>query len=104
MDENDKPIGAPTIHNETSAESQIQTPQKPKHKLNWKAFGIGIIAVIIIEVLAVSMLQSGDPQIPIAPPQDEPLPTKTASASAIPTTEQVIQVEPTIAASPQPTI
>ncbi len=101
MDENDKPIGAPAMHNEASAQDATQTPQKEKRKLNWKAFGIGVIAVIIIEILAVSMLQSGDPQIPIAPPQDQPLPTKTASASAIPTTGQELQVEST---SPQPTI
>lgn len=104
MDKNDKPLGTPISHTDTPGQDPTQTSLKAKKKLNWKAFGIGVIAVIIIEILAISMLQSGDPQIPIEPPQDEPIPTKTASASAIPTTEQVIQIESTDLPSPKPTI
>lgn len=39
--------------------------QQNKRKLNWKGFAFGVVAVIIIEFLAIAMLQSGDPQIQV---------------------------------------
>lgn len=69
MNDQDKPIGAPDIS--THQEAYFPTaPEKPKRKLHWKAFFIGIVIVIIIEFIAISMIRSGDPEIPIAPPAD----------------------------------
>jgi hypothetical protein len=87
MNDQDKPIGAPNLHTDAPHDEQSQTPQQPekqKRKLNWKGFGIGIIAVIIIEFFAVSMLNSPDPEIPIAPPNEptkaQPSPTMDPTA------------------------
>jgi hypothetical protein len=80
MDEQDKPLGAPKVQSDHSSD---QTPQqKPKRKLNWKGFAIGIIIVIIIEFFAISMLNSPDPEIPIQPPTES---SPTATLSITPT-------------------
>jgi hypothetical protein len=72
MEDKDQPLGAPNLgtENQHAEPNQQQQPPKPKRKLNWKGFGFGIIAVIVIEFFAVSMLNSPDPELPIAPPNE----------------------------------
>ncbi len=76
MENNDKPLGTPNLNEETPSSSANNSSQTPpptqKRKLNWKGFGIGIIAVIVIEFLAVTMLQQGDPQISLLTPTPKP--------------------------------
>lgn len=84
MNDQDQPIGASNLHNNTQAADPTQPtqPQKPKRKLNWKGFGIGVIAVIIIEFFAISMLQMGEPQIN---PPESPIPTAKPTIQAVKT-------------------
>ncbi len=73
MENTDKPLGAPNLNADThSASNDSPQPVAPKRKLNWKGFGIGIIAVIIIEFFAITMLQQGDPQIALVTPTPKP--------------------------------
>lgn len=82
MNDQDKPLGAPDLSNDQK--TNAEQPPKAKRKLNWKGFFIGIIAVIIIEFFAISMLNSPDPDISIPSTPEQPSITKTASASATP--------------------
>jgi hypothetical protein len=69
MDTNDQPIGM-------SQPLDNQPPQQPRKKLNWKGFLIGIIAVVIIEVIAVNALKNDNKQTASAIP---PTPAPTAT-------------------------
>lgn len=77
MDNQDQPLGAPHLQNNTEEETKTSS----KRKLNWKGFGIGIIAVIIIEFIAITALQSGDPQIQNP---TQPTPTITPTTTITP--------------------
>lgn len=72
---NDKPLGAPDLSSDKKTILPVP-PKDLKKKLNWKGFFIGIIIVIIIEFIAISMLNNPDPEIPI-PQQPDPTPTKS---------------------------
>lgn len=83
MEEKDSPLGAPNLQSgQPTDPSQPALPSKPKRKLNWKGFAIGIVAVIVIEFFAISMLNSPDPEIPIQPPQQTPSVTATVAPTA----------------------
>lgn len=87
MEEQNKPLGAPQIQSDhTTDPLQPTQPQKQKRKLNWKGFAIGIVAVIIIEFFAISMLNSPDPEIPIQPPTNA-TPTSAQATPNAQTTE-----------------
>jgi hypothetical protein len=79
MNDQDQPLGAPNFHSNTQSADSNQPPKKPKRKLNWKGFGIGVIAVIVIEFFAISMLQMGEPQIN---PPETPVPTAKPTVQA----------------------
>src|SRR6266702_2028582 len=65
---------------EEISQHQLDNPQSPQSskKLNWKAFFIGIIVVVIIEVIAFHTLNSGNR---VASPKPVPTISQYANSS-----------------------
>src|SRR5664279_3466054 len=80
MEEADKPIGAPKID---TSEETAQPNETKKRKLNWKGFFFGVFAVIVIEVLALTILHNEEPKItpPLSPTKAQPSPTSNPTTN-----------------------